>query len=330
MGPGVLSKVLNQLPKQENKNLVCGFENNEDAAVYATNDETYLISTVDFFMPNYKDAYTFGQITAANALSDVFAMGGEVLYALNILGFPNCIDSDVVAEILKGATDKVNEAGAVIVGGHSIVDKEIKYGLAVTGQVKKDKLKTNDGAKPNQKIILTKPIGTGIYSKEINQNSDLKDCQDVIKSMTTLNKKAAIVMNKYNVTSATDITGFGLAGHLCEVLKASKINAKLNVLDIPLFERTFELCIKYANGGMKRNLEHFGKNISFELENDMNEWQNIVFDPQTSGGLLMFVDDNDADKLLKELHDNGIMWAKIIGNTFEGDKNLATPMLRIL
>ncbi len=273
-------------------------------------------------MPNYKDPYVFGQITAANALSDVFAMGGEVLYALNILGFPKEVGNDAIAEMLKGASEKVNEAGAVVVGGHSIVDKEIKYGLAVTGIAKKENLKTNDGAKTKQKIILTKPIGTGIYSKEINNYSERQDCQDVIESMITLNKRAAEIMNKYKVTSATDITGFGLAGHLCEVAKASNIKAIISVNQIPLFEKTYEFAMKYSNGGMKRNANHFSENFIFNFEENKKEWENIIFDPQTSGGLLMFVDENDADELLNELYENKINNAKIIGETVETNDNI--------
>ncbi len=300
----------------ESENLICGFENNEDAAVYKMDEENYLISTVDFFMPNYKDAYTFGQITAANALSDVFAMGGEVLYALNILGFPSCIDEQIIADMLKGAADKMIEAGGLIVGGHSITDKEIKYGLAVTGKVKKDKLKLNSGAKPNQKIILTKKIGTGIYQKEINENSELEDCQEVINSMTTLNKISSDIMNNYNVSSATDITGFGLAGHLLEIAQSSNILVNLDTNNIPLFKRTKELAIERANGGMKRNNEHFGHDVEFSVPSEeLQTWKNILFDPQTSGGLLMFVDENQADELLTDLHKNGVVDAKIIGET---------------
>ncbi len=267
-------------------------------------------------MPNYKDPYVFGQITAANALSDVFAMGGEVLFALNILGFPCEIDSDVIAKMLKGAANKINEAGAVVVGGHSITDKEIKYGLAVTGKVRKDKLKVNNGAKAQQSIILTKPIGTGIYSKEIN-NNEADDCLDVINSMITLNKKAAEIMNKYDVTSATDITGFGLAGHICEVANASNITAHIDVTKIPLFKRTFDLSIKCANGGMRRNEKHFDNLIDYKLSENIEEWKNIIFDPQTSGGLLIFVNKDEADQLLSELHENGVGYAKIIGQTSE-------------
>lgn len=242
-------------------------------------------------------------------------MGGSILNCLNILAFPSSVDENVIAEMLKGAITKVNEAGGVIAGGHTISTDNIIYGLSVNGIVKKNRLKTNDGAKPHQKIILTKKIGTGIYSKEININRDFEDCIEVVKSMTTLNKKASEIIHNYNVTAVTDVTGFGLLGHLCEVTKASGISALIDMEKIPLFKRTRELSIKYPNGGMKRNASFFGKHVKFE--NNTQENINILFDPQTSGGLMIFVDENDADNLLTELHKEGVIEAQIIGETEE-------------
>lgn len=315
VGPEVLDKIVSQLPKQYDKRLVTGFENSEDAAVLELNDDNYLVNTVDFFTPIYKDPYIFGQIAATNAVSDIFAMGGEVLNCLNILAFPSLIDEDTIAEILKGAIDKVNEAGGVIAGGHTISTDHIIYGLSVNGIVKKNRLKTNDGAKPKQKIIITKKIGTGIYSKVININKDLEDCLEVIESMTTLNKRAAEIAQKYSVSAITDVTGFGILGHLCEVTKASGISASIYMKKVPLFKRTKELSIRYPNGGMTRNACFFGKHIKFTKNADLEEYKNILFDPQTSGGLMLFVDEDDANNLLSELHKEGIMQASIIGET---------------
>ena len=270
---------------------------------------------MDFFTPIHKNPYIFGQITAANAVSDIFAVGGTILNCLNILAFPNIIESDIISKILQGAMDKVNEAGGVIVGGHSMTLDHIIYGLSVNGMVKKENLKTNSGAKPNQKIILTKKIGTGIYSNIINEFDDRADCIEVINSMTTLNKIASELTHNYSVTALTDVTGFGLLGHLSEVMKASKVSANIYVHKVPLFEKTRELCIHHANGGMKRNAQYFLKDISFSKAVKTEENLNILFDPQTSGGLLIFVDEKDSQALLKELHQKGITQAQIIGET---------------
>lgn len=319
VGPEVLERIVSKLPKQSNEKLIHGFENNEDAAVYEMDNDNYLVSTLDFFTPIHNDPYTFGQITAANALSDIFAMGGDVMYCLNILAFPKSMPESAVSEMLTGAIEKVNEAKGVVVGGHTIDDNDIKYGLSVTGKVKKSNLMTNDGAKENQKIILTKKIGTGIYTNELNSN-DTTDCLDVVKSMTTLNMYAGKIMRKYNVTSCTDVTGFGMLGHLCEVVKASNISSDVYFDKVPLFDRTKELCMNNLNGGMKRNRKHFNE-ISFEGEADSELVKNILFDPQTSGGLLIFVSNGDAEMLLKELHENGIEEARIIGETKQISEN---------
>lgn len=242
-------------------------------------------------------------------------MGGEVLNCLNILGFPSSINESVIADILTGAINKVNEAGGVIAGGHTISSDEIIYGLSVNGIVKKNKLKTNSNARVNQEIILTKKLGTGVYSKEININDEREDCLEVVESMTTLNKKASEILQNYNVSAVTDVTGFGLLGHLYEVTKASGISAHIFMERIPLFERTREYSLKYINGGMMRNNGYFGKHVLFNDDANTEENSNILFDPQTSGGLLIFVDSSDSKALLNELHDNGIKQASIIGKT---------------
>jgi len=310
LGPGALNDIMSRLPRQHNENLICGFEHNEDAAVYRNGDDL-LISTLDFFSPNHHDPYTFGAITAANSLSDVFAMGGEVLYALNILGIPKGLDPEVVAEILKGAIDKVQLAGGVVVGGHTVEDEEIKYGLSVTGKVKEDNLLKNNQARKNQAIILTKKIGAGIYNSEFKK--DLPDVKEVVESMTTLNNVPKEIFQKYNVKACTDVTGFGLAGHLIEVMDASEISCELVMQDVPLFERTRELALN-ASGGMTRNILYFGSRIAHSLEKkDLN----IIFDPQTSGGLLIFVDLDKAESMLSDLHSHGFNASKIIGRTTE-------------
>jgi selenide, water dikinase len=290
--------------------------------VFVLDQDHYLVNTVDFFTPIYHDPYIFGQITAANAVSDIFAMGGKVLNCLNILSFPSVLEPEIVTEILKGAIDKVKEAGGVIAGGHTITTDHIIYGLTVNGIVPKKQLMTNDGARVNQKIILTKKIGTGIYSKEINKNIECDDCLEVVDSMTTLNKKASEIMHQFAVSCVTDVTGFGLLGHLSEVAQASHVTANLYMEQVPLFKRTRELCLEYANGGMKRNASYFGKQIGFIEGTKTQENINILFDPQTSGGLMIFVDESDSEALLEALHREGITQAAIIGETVEQGEKL--------
>lgn len=244
-------------------------------------------------------------------------MGGKVNLALNILAFPSAVSPEIISEILRGAMDKVNEAGGIIAGGHTISTDHIIYGLSVVGTVTKEQLKTNGGAKAGQKIILTKKIGTGIYAKEINLHPERNDCQEVVTSMTTLNKYASEVVSRYSIQAVTDVTGFGLLGHLSEVLGGSNISAHLYMEKVPLFARTREFAIPYANGGMKRNIKHFGKQVEFVGATNTEENRNILFDPQTSGGLLIFVDPQDAENLLTDLHQNGVTQAQIIGETVE-------------
>lgn len=303
------------MPKQVDSRLVLGFESSDDAAVIELDEHRYLINTVDFFTPIYNDPYVFGQIASANALSDIYAMGGTVLNCLNILSFPSEVDEKVISEILRGAYDKVIEANGVIAGGHTISTDHIIYGLSVNGFVEKSKLKTNSGALPNQKLILTKKLGTGIYAKEINLNKDASDCQEVITSMITLNKKTSEIMHKYRVSAVTDVTGFGLIGHLCEIAQASNVSITVYMDTLPLFDRTRELALIYPNGGMKRNFSHFGKHVQIDERINTQANINILFDPQTSGGLLIVVDNNDAEELLNELHNEGINAARIIGET---------------
>ncbi len=295
--------------------MIHGFENSDDAAVYQLDDGNYLLNTVDFFTPIHKNPYIFGQIAAANAVSDIFAVGGTVLNCLNILAFPESFSEAAITDMLRGATDKVQEAGGVIVGGHSMTMDQVIYGLSVNGLVTKEKLKTNSDAKLKQHIILTKKIGTGIYSNLINEAPEREDCIEVIDSMTYLNKTASEVSHQFSVSALTDVTGFGLLGHLSEVMKASKLSANLYFDQVPLFAQTKELCISHANGGMKRNYKHFGDQIIFNDNTDTIMHKNILFDPQTSGGLLIFVDADDSEALLAALHQKGVKEASVIGET---------------
>ncbi|SHH94794.1 selenophosphate synthase [Clostridium grantii DSM 8605] len=296
----------------EDKNLMVGIETSDDAAVYKLSDEIAIIQTLDFFTPVVDDPYIFGQVAAANALSDVYAMGGKPTVALNIVGFPNCLSIDILGEILRGGADKVLEAGAVVVGGHSVEDNEPKYGLSVTGIVHPDKVMKNYGAKEGDLIILTKPLGTGIVNTAIKKEKASKEAyNNTVEVMTTLNKYAGEIMIKYKVNACTDVTGFGLMGHAYEMASASNLTLELNKDKIPYIKEAKEYAkMKLVPGGTFKNKEYLsGK---YELEN-VEEWlEHIIFDPQTSGGLLIALRKHEAEKMLQELNELSLK-SQIIG-----------------
>lgn len=314
IGPADLDQVLRQLPSTEkNPNLIVGLETGDDAGVYKLNDNTALVQTVDFFTPIVDDPYDFGQVAAANAISDVYAMGGTPITALNIVAFPIAnLDKSILSAILRGASDKLQEAGVTLVGGHSIDDQEPKFGLAVTGTVHPDNIKTNAGAQVGDQLILTKPIGVGIYTtslkRELLTNEEIAT---VTKVMATLNKDASELMQKYNVHACTDVTGFGLLGHATEMAQESKKEITLNYNDIPMLTRVRELAESGAiPGGTKNNLNHVKDHVNFSEQFDqIDQW--MLADAVTSGGLLLAVDKEDADALLNELHQNNIEAAQI-------------------
>ncbi|WP_411852874.1 selenide, water dikinase SelD [Virgibacillus halodenitrificans] len=315
IGPADLSQVLRSLPPTvTNPDLLVGLDTSDDAGVYKINDTTALVQTVDFFTPIVDDPYYFGQIAAANAISDVYAMGGTPFTALNIVAFPiSTLDKSILADILRGAGDKLAEAGVSLVGGHSIDDQEPKFGLAVTGTVHPDRIRTNAGAKPGDKLILTKPIGVGIYSTSIKNNLLSQDeINRVTAVMSTLNKTAAEVMNHYEVHACTDVTGFGLLGHASEMAKGSKVDIEINYDHVPMLERVRELADSGAvPGGTKNNFKHVQDMITFpENMDQIDQW--ILCDAVTSGGLLIAVSSKEADQLFTELREKGVE-AQIIG-----------------
>lgn len=280
-----------------------------DAGVYRISDTKALVQSVDFFTPVVDDPYTFGQIAAANSLSDLYAMGASPLTALNIVAFPvNCQPLEVLQQILKGGHDKVKEAGAVIVGGHSIEDDEPKYGLAVTGLVEIKNLITGATARPGDKLVLTKPIGTGIIATAIKGGFISEaEAQAAVEGMARLNAKASLAMRKAKANACTDITGFSLLGHLNEILVSSKMAAEITFNAVPLYPSTWQLAKSgMIPGGAYRNLEYINPNIVWqgaaELENDALI---ILADPQTSGGLLIAVAENNCAHLLELLHKDG-------------------------
>jgi selenide,water dikinase len=301
-------------PTVPNPDLLVGLDTSDDAGVYRLNDDLALVQTVDFFTPIVDDPYAFGQIAAANALSDIYAMGGKPLTVLNIVAFPiSTLDKSILADILRGAGDKVQEAGATLVGGHSIDDKEPKFGLAVTGLVHPDKVRTNAGAKPGDKLILTKPIGVGIMTTSIKKDQlSAEETKRVTEVMSTLNKTAAEVMEPYDVHACTDVTGFGLMGHALEMAKGSGTGITIFQSRVPVLPRVRELAEQgFVPGGTKNNFAHVEANITFPDSLDQIG-RYILCDAVTSGGLLISVNPDQSEQLLDELQKAGVE-ASLIG-----------------
>ena len=306
IGPGTLAGILETLPKFKDPNLMVGIETSDDGAIYRVSEDVALIQTLDFFPPMVDDPYVFGQVAAANALSDIYAMGGEPKVALNIVAWPNCVNPKFLGEILRGGSDKVKEAGAVLAGGHSIQDDVPKYGLSVTGFVHPDRVFKNCGAKPGDVLILTKPLGTGIVNKAVKAELASKEAEaEVIRVMTTLNKKAKHVIERYEIHSCTDVTGFGLAGHSIEMAEGSGVTIELNVSALPIQEAAPE----YAKMGLipegaYRNRAFAGARVDVgETEEYL---QDIFFDPQTSGGLLISAAPDTAADIMRDFAQQGL------------------------
>ncbi|GLC32223.1 selenide, water dikinase [Clostridium omnivorum] len=283
--------------------MIVGIETSDDAAVYKLNDEMATIQTLDFFTPVVDDPYTYGQIAAANSLSDVYAMGGKPIMALNIVCFPTCLSMDILGEILRGGADKVIEAGAVVVGGHTVDDNEPKFGLSVTGIVHPQKVLKNCGCKVGEVIILTKPLGTGIINTAIKGEVASKDAYNTaVEVMATLNKYAAEIITKYPISACTDITGFGIMGHGYEMASGSNVTLKLFKDKIPYINEAKE----YAEMGLVPEGSYNNRTYlqgKYELR-DVPEWmEDILFDPQTSGGLLFSCSEDESEKILKELNE---------------------------
>ena len=302
MGPGDLSRALAALPLESDPRLLVGRETFDDAGVFRVSDDLALVQTVDFFAPIVDDPYDFGQIAAANALSDVYAMGGQPLTALNIVAFPTKdLPLDVLTRILAGGQDKVHEAGALIVGGHTVIDTELKYGLAVTGRAHPDFLLTNSGAKPGDQIILTKPIGNGILATEAKRRRlSLEDQAPMLEAMKTLNGLASRAALAVGARCATDVTGFGLLGHMSHIARASKVTIRVQLDSVPVFPRVREAVrAGFVTDGAKRNAEYLRELVLWKKGGD--EDRAILHDPQTSGGLLVCVNRDRAANYLSRV-----------------------------
>lgn len=316
LGAQAMNRVLSKLPKgNHDDNLLIGYDSRDDAAVYRLTDDLAAVSTLDFFPPMLDDPYTFGQIAAANALSDVYAMGGEVKTALNIVCFPEAMSLNVLGEILRGGAEKVQEAGGVLAGGHSIADDSVKYGLSVMGIVDPKRMFPNNGGEPGNKLILTKKLGVGIIctANRIGAASP-EAMQQAVDSMLTLNRKASEIFQKFPVRACTDVTGFALLGHLHEMMD-DRLSCVIYTKDIPVIVEALAYADEfYLTAAAQKNRNFIGGAVRFE---DVPfAWEEVLFDPQTSGGLLAAVDTGSAEAALKELQDAGLP-AKIIGEICE-------------
>jgi len=316
---------LRLLPKQEPvPELLVGNETSDDAGVYQLTDSIALIQTVDYFTPIVDDPYMFGQIAAANALSDVYAMGGEPKTVLNIVGYPiKKLGAEMLGEILRGAADKVKEADALTVGGHSIDDQEPKFGLSVTGIVHPKKFWKNVGAKPGDALILTKPIGVGILTTGIKRNAVTPEQEKLVtETMAMLNKTAAQTLSRFSPHAVTDVTGFGLLGHSSEMARGSKVSFEMNYSQVPILDGALSLAKDgVIPGGSTNNHKWLREDVSYE-EGLLPEEQLILCDAVTSGGLLISLSEEEAHNYIKELQAIGLVEAAIIGRVMEKQEKL--------
>jgi selenide, water dikinase len=325
ISPRQLDEFLKYLPLPEDPNILVDIDTHDDAGVYRVNDELALVFTTDFFPPVCSDPYEFGQIAAANSISDVYAMGGTPVIALNIMMFPSSqLPMEAYAEILKGGSDIAAEAGLRIIGGHTIDDYPPKYGLAVIGYIHPGKIIKNSGARPGDVLIITKPLGTGVILAGQRLKIASADDADQAKTlMKMLNKSGSEIMNKFKIIGATDITGFGLAGHALKMAKASNVSMTFNLSGIPLIGSTYKLvdegCIP---GASFRNLDFVENDTCFAADLNYN-LKMIAMDAQTSGGLLMCVRPEISDQVISELQKAGLSHSAIIGKvTGKKDKYL--------
>ena len=302
VGAGVLAQLLEGLQVHQDPNLLVGFDRSDDASVYRVSDELALVQTVDFFPPIADDPYLFGQIAAANALSDVYAMGGEPKLALNLMCVPRDMPQEAVRQILRGGYDKVYEAGCLITGGHSILDPEPKYGLAVTGFVRPDRVLTNSGARPGDVLLLTKPLGVGVLTTANKGGvAEEADMDRAYRQMATLNRSARDIMVNYRVHGCTDVTGFGFLGHLLEMAQGSGVSVRVETANLAFLPGAEDFArMGVLPEGMYRN-RHFAES-QVDPGGVPLYLQDLLYDPQTSGGLLIAVDPADADELERALH----------------------------
>jgi selenide,water dikinase len=322
VGPEDLDHILRELPLPKDPRILVGLDTSDDAGVYLLNDEVALVQTADFFTPIVDDPFTFGEIAVANALSDVYAMGGTPLTALNLAAFPiKTLSPSILIEILRGGLSKMEEAGVALVGGHTVEDPEVKYGLAVTGLVHPKKILTNSKAAPGDQLVLTKPLGTGIISTALKGGMASEDAvRKMVESMKALNRKASEWMLTFGAHACTDITGFGFIGHALEMVSASKVGMVIESQDIPIFPEALEYArLGLIPGGAHSNRQFFscrvevGSNVPALLVD-------LLYDPQTSGGLLISLPPVEAERLVATLRKEAKIDSRIVGKVVEEPK----------
>lgn len=312
LGAGILSHILEKLPKGEpDERLLVGYDSKDDAAVYKVSEDIAIVQTLDFFPPMVEDPYTFGKIAATNALSDIYAMGGEVKTALNIVCFPETMDLNILGEIMRGGSEKVIEAGGVLAGGHSIADSDVKYGLSVTGVIHPQRIYQNNTGQVGDVLILTKPLGVGIIctANRVKEASEAA-MEQAVTSMTTLNKYAALVCRQYEIHACTDVTGFSFLGHLHEMMDG-RLSCRIHSKAVPVIPEALDYADEFLlTAAGQRNRNYVGEHVHFEqVPFAMEE---VLFDPQTSGGLLVAVGCKEGQKLCQELKQLGLP-AAIVG-----------------
>lgn len=318
IGPHILAGVLESLPTGiKDPRLLVNMEGSDDAGVFKINENTALVQTLDFFTPPVDDPYLFGRIAATNSLSDVYAMGGMPITAMNIVAFPvPLVEAGALGDVLRGAQDTLQEAGVALVGGHSVEDEVPKFGLSITGTVHPDEFWRNSGARLGDVLILTKPIGTGLMTTALKGDLFPEGVAEAIQSMTTLNKRACEIGRKFMIHACTDITGFSLLGHAREMALGSQVSLEIHVQDLPLFTDVKEAAqmglIPAATYGNRKAIDGIHFNEALEAG-----WEDICFDPQTSGGLLMTISENKARTFVEALKREGVQGASIIGRVIE-------------
>ena len=327
IGPHILERVLKAVTPVTNEHVLADMTGADDAGVYQISDQLALVQTLDFFTPVVNDPTLFGKIAAANALSDVYAMGGIPLTAMNIVGFPvPLVEQGVLTDVLNGAASIVSESGAAIVGGHSIENKEPIFGMSITGQVNPNEIWKNKGARVGDVLVLTKRIGTGIMNNALKADLFPTGTAQAVASMSTLNRVAAKVAHNFTIHACTDVTGFSLMGHSVEMASASNVTIHIKTYDIPLFDDVIEA----ARMGLVPAASYGNRKAITDVQVDKildPVWTDILFDPQTSGGLLFSVPATEGADLVKALHDEGVEYATIVG-TVESFSGLAVRVTK--